>query len=109
MKIREKRLDWAICWPARNNDSCGVARLSLTDQKYRVDLHCALGAPIRLRITEKGELKESFSCPLEWCSFGRWQGWLPFGHETFEVRVALTTAPKTRQRIYRVHFDSRPL
>ena len=108
MKIREKRLDWAICWPVRNNDNfCGAARLSLTGQKYLVALFCALGAPVGLRITEKSGLKESFSCYLGWCSFGRWQGCLPFGHETFEVRVACTTAPKTGQRIYRVHFDCR--
>jgi|SRR6516162_9292901 hypothetical protein len=87
MKIREKRLDWAICWPGRN-DFCGLARLSPTGQKYRVGIYCALGAPIGLRITEKDGLKESFSCHLEWCSFGRWQGWLPFGHEIFELRVA---------------------
>ena len=90
MKIREKRLDWAICWPACNkrDEFCGVVRLSVTDQRYWVSIYCAFGAPIELRITEKDGLKGSFSCFLEWCSFSRWQGWLPFGHEIFELRVA---------------------
>ena len=111
MRISEKRLDWAICWPPRNECEPfrGAVRLSIIGGEYRVGLHCALGAPIGLSITQKDGLKESFSCPLEWCSFGRWQGRLPFDHNTFEVRVASTTAPNTGQRIYRVYFDPRPL
>jgi hypothetical protein len=106
MKVREKRLDWAICWPVRNKHDafCGVVRLSLTDQKYWVGIYCATGAPIGLRVTERDGLKESFSCSLEWCSYGRWRGWLPFGCHNFEARVACSTAPQTGQRIYRVHF-----
>jgi hypothetical protein len=105
MKIREKRPDWAICWPADNSDDfCGITRLSLTGQKFLVGIHLDRSAPVRLCIAEKDGLKESFFCRLQWCSFGRWRGWLPFGHHNFEIWVACTTAPKTGQRIYRVHF-----
>jgi hypothetical protein len=107
MKIREKRRDWAICWPAESSDDfySGVLRLSITGQKYGVAIHLSRGAPVKLHITPKDGFEEPYFCRLQWCSFGRWRGWLPFGHHNLEVWVACTTAPQSGQRIYRVHFD----